>query len=184
MLCLGVIFLSFTTSGEAIVTVPISNDIKLISYLTKTGYASQNEAQQIVQCVRSSRYSVLLLAIMMVESEAKADTRTADNHGLMQVSEVHLQKNEIKRLDRHPVYKPVSVCGVTKVQDLYDIPKNICAADIILSRLQEECDGDIWRAVTRYNASKNRKSYIKKVKEQYETLLEIVGEQPLYSKLQ
>jgi hypothetical protein len=107
---------------------------------------------------------------MMVESEAKANTRTADNHGLMQVSEVHLQKNEIKRLDRHPVFKPVTVCGVSSVRDLYDIPKNICAADIILSRFQEECDGDLWRAVSRYNASKNRKEYVEKVRGQYKIL--------------
>jgi hypothetical protein len=98
----------------------------------------------------------------------------------MQVSEVHLQKNEIQRLDRHPVYKPVTVCGVSSVRDLYDIPKNICAADIILSRLQEECDGDLWRAVSRYNASKNRKEYVEKVRIQYKTLLDLTGEKQAY----
>lgn len=135
----------------------------------KTG-AKEEIAARIVRETRNYEHGDLLLAILSVESDARPNLKHGNNYGLCQVSTVHFGKEEQKRL-RKLGHKTIRDCGVHSPADLYDIRKNICAANSIFERILKNADGDYAQALRNYNANpKHKYKYSRKVMRRYKEI--------------
>lgn len=132
----------------------------------KTG-TKKDIAEKIVSATKKYDHGDLLLALLTVESDARPNLKRANNYGLCQVSTVHFGAEEQKRI-RRLGYKTIKDCGVRSPDDLYDIGKNICAANAIFERILKEADGNYALALKKYNANPRHKHrYSRKVMRRY-----------------
>ena len=132
----------------------------------KTG-TKKDIAEKIVSATKKYDHGDILLALLTVESDARPNLKRANNYGLCQVSTVHFGASEQKRI-RRLGFKTIKDCGVHSPNDLYDIGKNICAANAIFERILKEADGNYALALKKYNANPRHKHrYSRKVMRRY-----------------
>lgn len=144
-------------------------------WLSESTGASGNLTRKIAESAWETRHAPLLLAMISVESDARPKLRHANNYGLCQVSTVHLARDEVRRAEKSGEGS-VRRCGVSRAHDLFDIDKNLCAADLIFHRAYEKENGDARRALSRYNGNKRHKdSYSRKVWKRYRDFARKIG---------
>jgi hypothetical protein len=104
----------------------------VVKYISTKGKATEAEAEEIVRSVRGTDNGFKLLNIMMEVSEGEVKGRNRAGIGLMGVNEMFIGKKAKEDYDID-----LGVCGVRKTADLYNIRKNICAGDEILTAMTE-----------------------------------------------
>lgn len=135
----------------------------------KTGVAKPL-AQSIAKSAFELQHGQILLAMLTVESDARPDLKYGNNYGLCQVSDVHLEKKEMERVEKNG-YKSLRECGVHRPRDLFDVKKNLCAADAVFGRIYKENGGDLKKALVKYNANPRHKhKYSREVERRYREL--------------
>jgi hypothetical protein len=154
------------------------------SFICHNGYTlNEVEKEKVLMHFSMRPHGEILMAMAIVESDLNAKDKTANNYGLLQLSDVHLNKSEIARLERNSELQRQSlktVCDIGAVSDLYDVDKNLCGAAYLLSyyyRMQ----GDIVKAIELYNASPHKDRYARKVVNTYLKYIEYSGKTPAYT---
>lgn len=132
--------------------------------------ADADTARRIAAQAWTKKHGMLLLAMAMVESEFRPHLKHANNYGLCQVSTVHLAGEEQRRVKKMG-YKNMRDCGVSSASDLFDINRNLCAADAIFDRVFVEANRNPRNALVKYNANPRLKyKYSAKVWRKYKDL--------------
>ena len=146
---------------------------KRAKWLMKTTDINRKLADRIVKAANEYRHGDLLLAMLTIESDARPNLKYANNYGLCQVSTVHFDKEEQRRVKKMG-FKSIADCGVHSASDLFDIRKNICAANAIFERILKESGGNYALALKKYNANPRQKErYSRRVMKRYQELKNI-----------
>lgn len=143
-------------------TVSIHKRRKLAAYIHKKFRVPEKKAEAIVaQAVRTGRkhdiHPELILAVIAVESHFRPRALSRKGaRGLMQVL---------------PRWHPKRVKAIGGTPALFEVDKNISAGTQILALYIDDSDGDLRRALLRYNGSvSSRSHYPDKVLSQYHRL--------------
>jgi hypothetical protein len=158
--------LSYPTSKELHNHPIFPDEVPVVEYLKESSKLPKGGAEQVVRTIRSFEDPLLLIAIMMTETEGDVNARTDDRHGLMGISESYL-KDESFRSD-------LSTCGVSSVDDFYDMGKSFCAARKIFEHFYTKNDSDFEFACAQYGGSFKKGGYVKELSETYDVLLYLV----------
>lgn len=174
LILLAVIFNFFTGSFSKPSFIessfPERQRSRIADWLTEKYNTPHHIAEKIAHNAQKLRHGLLLVAVMTVESDVRPHLKYANNYGLCQVSDVHLQPHEQKRIQKSR-WTSMRDCRVFSVKDLYDIEKNMCAANAIMERLYDMSNGDIKKTLLRYNANERLKyGYKRKVLQRYQDL--------------
>lgn len=140
------------------------------AWLRKNTSADEKTAKTIAREAWRRKNGLLLVAMASVESDARPGLKHANNYGLCQVSTVHLDPSEMARVEKIG-HRSLRNCGVSSRHDLFDVGRNLCAADAIFERILSEAGGDAKTALVNYNANPRHKyRYRTKVWKRYKDL--------------
>jgi hypothetical protein len=171
VLSLSLCFPSFALSAppeptaQEIYDAPItSEEASIVKFLAEHSKLSPGEVEQVIRVARSFETDepFILLAVMMVESGGDVKARNADRHGLMGVSEYYL------------TYPFVSECGVSSVDDLYDIRKSFCVAHPFITSPAIQGVYSEWGNVAKYGGG-SKKGYMDKVRAYHDKFVDLIG---------
>lgn len=155
---------------------------KASKWLVKRLRIEEDLAKEIAFHAMELEHGLALLAILCQESSGDPLAKLGNNYGLCQISTIHLDPREIKRLKNTP-FESIDVCGIEKPADLYDIGKNMCAANIVFNRIYTENNNNFKKALINYNANDRHKYvYSNKVSNYYASLAKHIGVPKVYRK--
>lgn len=118
---------------------------------------------ELLQEIADDKFGDLLFAVAFVESSLNPKAKTANNYGLMQISDVHFTKYARAR-------RYLKWCGVEHKNDLFNAHKNMCVGRALLYEHLEESRYLVKRALMAYNGSPKRSVYADKVKRTHREL--------------
>ena len=144
--------------------------INVENWLIKRYKVDRVVAEAISAEAEDLEHGMMLVAILSVESKGDPKAKLANNYGLCQISDVHFEPEEMKRI-RQSNYPSLEDCGIENTKDLFDIAKNMCAANAVFDRLYRTSKGSARTALINYNANDRLKyDYQRKVLSNYRSL--------------
>jgi soluble lytic murein transglycosylase-like protein len=173
------------SGGEFLAYAPIKKivqykkEILLLPYKEKVrktakkmGYkVSPSVVDAFAKIVATNKKGWLYFAMAIHESSLRPKAVNGRHLGLLQVSTVHLKRQEVERLRKASKNSLVDECSVVEQESLFDPETNICAAMYLYKKYHDKHKTDK-KALIAYNGGSER--FAEKVLSTYEKIKAII----------